>query len=119
MAELLVFLVGAILILVIGALVFLILQLQKKLDEIQFSKSSQSVKFGQMSEQWLPFSKNFPYSSKTFKFLGQPIDGIAFEDGKIVFCEFKTGSSQLSDRQKQIKKLVEGKKIEWFEMRMN
>ena len=104
---------------VIIALLYMILQLQKKIDEVMFMKNSQAVKHGQSTEQWLPFSKNFPYSSKNFKFLGQPIDGIVFDDGKIVFCEFKTGNAQLTDKQKQIKQLIESGNVEWFELRMN
>jgi len=71
-----------------------------------------------LTEQWIPFSKDFPYNSKNFKFLGQPIDGIAFEEDKIVLCEFKTNTSTLSEKQKQIKQLVESKKVEWLEFKI-
>ena len=90
-------------------------EIQQQLNELSFSKSSQSVKYGKMTEQWIPFSKDFPHNSENFRFLGSPIDGIVFNDDKIIFCEFKSNTSKLSEKQKRIKSLVESKKIEWLE----
>lgn len=90
--------------------------LQEQLQQLRFDKGSQSVRYGKTMEQFLPFSSNFPFSKKDFRFLGSPVDGIAFEQDKIVFIEFKAADSQLSEKQKQIKQLVQGKKIEWFEL---
>ena len=50
---------------------------------------SQSVKFGQISEQFIPLHKVFPWDSKQFRFLGSPIDGIQFEEDQIILLEFK------------------------------
>jgi len=94
------------------------LSLQNKFEELRFSKSSQSVKYGQLTEQWIPFSKNFPYDSQNFRFIGKPVDGVSFEGDKIVFVEFKTNKSQLSESQKRVKDLVKEKKVEWFELRV-
>ena len=96
------------------------IQLEKELNQLSFDKSSQSVKYGRISEQWIPLSEKFPFSKEKFKFIGQPIDGIVFEEDKIVFCEFKsTETAQLNESQKKIKDLVKEKKIEWFEMKMH
>lgn len=92
--------------------------LWETLQQLQFSKQSLSVKYGKTSEQWLPLSERFPYPKEKFRFLGNPIDGIAFLDNKIVFCEFKTNKSQLSETQKRIRDLVEEKQVEWMEMRL-
>ncbi len=94
-------------------------ELWDSLQQTQFSKQSLSVKYGKTSEQWLPLSERFPYPKEKFRFLGNPIDGIAFLDNKIVFCEFKTNKSQLSDTQKRIRDLVEEKQVEWMEMRLD
>lgn len=91
--------------------------LNLKLEQLAFAKSSQSVKYGKMSEQFIPFSNQFPFDPNRFRFLGSPIDGVAFEEEKIVFCEFKTNTSQLSEKQKKIKKLVEDRKVEWLEFK--
>ncbi|MBS3062532.1 MAG: endonuclease [Candidatus Diapherotrites archaeon] len=91
---------------------------QSELAELSFSKSSQSVKYGKLTEQWIPFTKDFPYSPEQFRFIGTPIDGLVFADDKIVFCEFKAASSQLSDKQKRVKELVEAKAVDWLEYRI-
>lgn len=108
-------------IILVVAIVFLWRQnelLRLQLEQILFAKNSQSVKYGKLTEQFIPFTEKFPFSSSAFRFLGTPIDGVAFEGDKIVFCEFKTASSQLSPLQKNIKKLVEEKKVEWFEFKL-
>jgi len=89
--------------------------LGEQLSSLKFSKSSQSVRYGKMTEQWIPFAEKFPHPSEQFRFIGSPIDGIVFADDEIVFCEFKSGTSKLNDRQKLIKELVKGKKVEWME----
>ena len=91
--------------------------LKSEYESLRFSKQSQSVKYGQLTEQWIPFSKNFPYNTQSFRFIGKPVDGVAFEDDKIVFVEFKSNKSSLNESQKKIKDLVEKKKVEWFELK--
>jgi predicted Holliday junction resolvase-like endonuclease len=112
-----VFLIALIFILIIFLVFFYkkSFELESQLNDLAFSKSSQSVKYGKLTEQWIPFSKHFPFNSENFKFLGAPIDGIVFDDNKIIFCEFKSNSSRLSGKQKKIKDLVQSKKVEWFE----
>jgi len=113
-------LVGFILLL-LAALAYLyskLAQLQAAFDDLSFRKSSQSVKYGKMTEQWIPFTKDFPFPPEQFRFLGMPIDGLVFGDDKIVFCEFKAASSQLSDKQKRVKELVKAKAVDWMEFRI-
>lgn len=93
-------------------------ELGQHVNELSFSKQSQSVKYGKMSENWIPLSEKFPYPKERFRFLGNPIDGIAFLDDKIIFCEFKTNTSRLSPKQEEIRDLVRNKKVEWHEMRV-
>lgn len=93
-------------------------ELSEYTNTLQFSKQSQSVKYGKMSENWIPLSEKFPYDKTKFRFLGNPIDGIAFLDDKIVFCEFKTNTSKLSHTQENIRDLVKNKKVEWNEFRV-
>lgn len=92
---------------------------KEELETIKFNKSSQSVKYGKMTEQWIPFSTKFPYNSEKFRFLGNPIDGIVFDENEIVFVEFKTNTSQLNQKQKEIKELILNKKVKWDEFRIN
>ena len=92
--------------------------LEAQLEDLSFKKKSQSVKYGKITEQFVPFLDDLPFSSENFRFLGSPIDGVAFEADSIVFCEFKAAGSNLSPLQKRIKELVESKKIEWLEFRL-
>lgn len=97
----------------------MIFSLKSEIEDLKFSKRSQSVKYGQLTEQWIPFSDKYPYNPQNFRFIGKPIDGISFEDDKIVFVEFKTNTSQLSETQKRVKDLVDNKKIEWLKLKMD
>ncbi len=90
---------------------------RKVVSPLKRDKKSISVLHGKIMEQFAPFMKNYPYETKKFRFIGSPIDGIQFEDDKILFVEFKTGNSKLSEEEKRIKEIVEKKKVEWFEIK--
>lgn len=92
--------------------------LESELSEILSRKQSMSTRYGQLSEQWLPLMESFPYDPKQFRFLGSPIDGIAFNEDCIVFCEFKFADSKLTEKERNIKKLIEEGKVEWKEFRV-
>jgi predicted Holliday junction resolvase-like endonuclease len=94
-------------------------KLKSSIDGLKFSKQSMCTKYGKMTEQFMPFLKEYPYDENNFRFLGTPVDGVQFNDDSIVFVEFKTGDSKLSDRQKRIKELVERKKVGFEEIRIS
>ena len=94
-------------------------KLKISLQETKFSKQSLSTKYGRMTEQFIPFLKVYPYDENNFRFLGTPVDGVQFEDDKIILMEFKTGDSQLSVRQKKIKELVKKNRVEFEEIRIS
>lgn len=73
---------------------------------------------GRIYEQYFPFLKEYPYDPREFRFLGTPVDGVQFENDGIVFVEFKSGSSRLSERQKHIKNLVMSKKVSFREFNL-
>jgi predicted Holliday junction resolvase-like endonuclease len=86
--------------------------------EVAFQKSSLSSKYGKMTEQFMPFLKHYPYDPQNFRFLGSPIDGIQFEEDKIILIEFKTATSRLSDKQRHIADLAAGRRIVFEEHRL-
>lgn len=92
----------------------------ERVDAVQ---KSRSVLTGQFSEQLAPFLPGFPYNPTEVKFLGSPIDFVAFKglDSKnptqIVFVEVKTGKSKLSSTQQKLKALIEQGKVSWEEYR--
>ena len=121
MADFLFLIVAAAAVLLLLLALFLLSRvssLERALADLRFSKSSQSVKYGKLTEQFIPFTKEFPFDSENFRFLGNPIDGIVFEDDKIIFAEFKAAGAQLSPKQRRIKDLVERKEVEWFEQKL-
>jgi predicted Holliday junction resolvase-like endonuclease len=89
-----------------------------ELSELKFSKQSLSSKYGRMTEQFMPFMKDYPYDAQNFRFIGAPIDGLQFEPDRVVFIEFKSADGRLSTRQKEIKDLILKKKVEFKEVRI-
>jgi len=89
--------------------------LKRERKKIEERKRSLSSLYGKITEQFAPFMKAYPFDSRRFRFIGSPIDGIQFEDDRIIFVEFKTARSKLSEDQKKIKELIENKKVEWYE----
>jgi len=89
--------------------------LRKKIREVEETKRSQSSIYGRITEQYAPFMKAYPFNPHKFRFIGEPIDGIQFEDDKIIFIEFKARGGTLTTRQKMIKKMVQANKISWYE----
>ncbi|MBI3260834.1 endonuclease [Candidatus Berkelbacteria bacterium] len=90
----------------------------RRLRQVSFQKVSLSTKYGKMSEQFMPFLKDYPYDPQQFRFIGTPIDGIQFTEDTVVFVEFKAADSALNPTQKHIKELIENKRVEWLEFRI-
>ena len=85
-------------------------------------KRSRAVLSGQITEQISPFLPDFPCSAADVRFVGKPVDFIAFPgmtEGKkieeVLIIEVKTGTSQLSSREKEIKELIENGKVRYME----
>lgn len=95
----------------------------RKLTEVNTTllsqKKSSEVRLGQISEHLAPFLKDFKHNPKKAHFLGMPVDYIVFEDDEIIFLEIKSGKSQLSKTQQNIKKLVSDGKVSWEVMRID
>ena len=89
---------------------------QIKVDAIQ---RSLAITKGKVTEHIVPYLPGFDLDPKDIRFLGTPIDLIAFKglnascEVEIVFIEVKTGGSVLSAREKAVKKAVEEKKVSW------
>ena len=94
-----------------------ITRLRTALGEERTRRGSLASTYGRISEQWFPLTDAFPYDSRGFRFLGSPIDGIQFEEERIIFCEFKANRSELSEGQRRIRDLVRQGRVEWQEFR--
>jgi predicted Holliday junction resolvase-like endonuclease len=89
--------------------------LARRLDDADFRQRSLSSTYGRITEQWFPLLDAYPYDPQDFRFLGSPVDGVQFEEDRIVFVEFKANKSRLSEKQRRIKKLVEEGYVYWEE----
>jgi predicted Holliday junction resolvase-like endonuclease len=94
-------------------------QTEKELSELKSQQQSKSVRLGQISEVVLPFHQDFPYDYKKLKPLFQPIDYIYFGEKEIVFIEMKMGTSQLSESQRKIRRLIEQGNVRFEEHRVS
>lgn len=91
--------------------------LRAALENERSRQKSLSTTYGRITEQWFPLMGAYPYDPQGFRFLGSPIDGVQFEEDRIVFVEFKANRSQLSENQRRIKRLIEEGYVYWEEHR--
>lgn len=89
-------------------------------------KRSKAVINGQIAEQIAPFLPDFPANPSDARFIGKPVDFIVFSGlsenekiDEILFVEVKTGKSLLSEREKEVKKAIEQRKVRYVEYRIN
>lgn len=97
----------------------------KKLLRKDAVKRSKAVIGGQVFEQIAPFLPNFPANPSDARFIGKPVDFVAFsglcENNKIdeiLFIEVKTGKSALNNREKEVKKAVQEGRVRYVEYRI-
>ena len=117
--------------LVLGAILLLLLIIQTirlgrdhsrlRSDAI---KRSRSVLGGQLAEQVAPYLPGFPCNPADARFLGKPVDFVAFpgltEDNtvhEVLLIEVKTGTSNLSGREREIKRAVAEGRVRYVEYR--
>ncbi|MCQ2598051.1 MAG: Holliday junction resolvase [Treponema sp.] len=87
-------------------------------------KRSKAVIGGQVAEQIAPFLPGFPYNAGDCRFVGKPVDLVVFSGmsennqvDEIVFVEVKTGTSALTEREKQVKDCVLKGRVRYIEYR--
>jgi predicted Holliday junction resolvase-like endonuclease len=86
-------------------------------------KQSRAVLGGKFTEQLVPFFPDFKYDPTEVRFIGSPIDMIAFpglssgDPEEIVILEIKTGkNAQLTASQQKIRQLIEDGMVRWDEV---
>jgi predicted Holliday junction resolvase-like endonuclease len=87
-------------------------------------KRSRSVLSGNFSEQIAPYFPDFQHSPTELRFIGKPIDFIAFtgmdekDITEVVFIEVKSGQSKLSTQERRLRDAVRAGKVRWEEYRV-
>lgn len=85
---------------------------------------SRAVLSGNFSEQLAPYLPDFKYNPSDCRFIGKPVDMIVFNglsDGElkdVTFLEIKSGDSKLNNNQRELKKIIEQKKVKFEEYRV-
>ncbi len=85
---------------------------------------SRAVLSGQLSEQLAPWLPDFPVNPADARFIGKPVDFVAFcgaEGGtvdEIVFIEVKKGRSTLSPVERSIRDAIVHGRVRWVEYRL-
>lgn len=82
-------------------------EVKEKLDTSNGKQISERVRLGQVSENIIPFLSSFPYDPKRVRGLFNPVDLLVFNDDEIIFVEVKTGDAKLTEKQRNIKRLIE------------
>lgn len=95
---------------------------EKKIRQDAVAKSLAVTK-GKITEHLIPYFPAFAYNPKDARFLGSPVDFVIFDGlsegelSEVVLVEVKTGSSQLSKREKQVRECVEGGRVRYEVLR--
>jgi len=90
----------------------------------QSSNTQRAVIKGQLAEQFYPLTDRCQYHPSDMRFMGMPIDYIIFDGytackdegghiNEIIFAEIKSGSSQLSRHQREIRDAVINGRVRW------
>lgn len=85
---------------------------------------SRAVIGGQFSEQLAPFLPDFPFDPTEVRFVGKPVDFIAFKGlssgvvSEIGFVEIKSGQSRLSAAELSVREAVQQGRVSFVEYRV-
>ena len=129
--QILIFFASAIIFFILGKIIGSLLEKAKITKKIQTErndavKRSRAVIGGQVTEQLAPLFPDFPARYDEVKFIGKPVDFIAFKGleescdngekchvDEALFIEVKTGNSALSTRERAIKQAVDEGRVRY------
>lgn len=129
--QILIFFASSILFFILGKIIGSLLEKAKITKKIQTErndavKRSRAVIGGQVTEQLAPLFPDFPARYDEVKFIGKPVDFIAFKGleescdngekchvDEVLFIEVKTGNSALSTRERAIKQAVDEGRVRY------
>jgi predicted Holliday junction resolvase-like endonuclease len=86
-------------------------------------RRSRAVLGGQVAEQIAPYLPGFPFDPTEIRFIGKPVDFVAFKGAsaglieEVVFVEVKSGGAGLNKAERSLKAAVEAGRVRWAEYR--
>lgn len=89
-----------------------------KLSEARSRKRSQSVRYGQLTEEFAPWMEAWPFDTEGFRSLGDPVDGVQFDGDRVYLVEIKAAGGRLSSRQRELRDAVEEGRVGWLTFRV-
>lgn len=85
---------------------------------------SRAVLGGHFTENLAPFLPDFPFLPNECRFVGKPVDFIVFRGAdeknikEVIFVEVKSGKSQLSAHELNLKETIDNKRVRFVEYRI-
>jgi predicted Holliday junction resolvase-like endonuclease len=86
-------------------------------------RRSRAVLGGQLAEQVAPYLPGFPFDPAEVRFIGKPVDFVAFVGAssglvdEVAFVEVKSGQASLSKVERSLRDAVLAGKVRWVEYR--
>lgn len=116
--------VSALLLLLVVALGWGLVNRQRSLRRLRSELHGTRVRGGYVAESLAPLIDDFPVDigkpGCATVFLGQPVDYVHFDpDEGVTFIEVKSGSADLSARQRRFRQLVEEGRVRWETYRVD
>jgi len=90
-------------------------RLREELRSVASSRQSLAASHDRLTAQWAPLLSRYPYDPRRFRFVGSPVDGVQFEEDRVVFVEFTEGVD-LGPEQQRVRDLVRAGRVEWLEV---
>lgn len=87
-------------------------------------RRSRAVLVGQIGEQLAPYFPGFPCDPADARFLGKPVDFVAFPGAseglprEVVFIEVKSGDARLSAPERALRDAIVAGRVRWLEYRL-
>ncbi len=87
-------------------------------------KRSRATLGGQFLEQLAPYLPDFPAEPTEVRFIGKPVDFVAFRGAsagaveRVTFIEVKSGGSKLSTVERTLRDAIESGRVDWVEYRV-
>lgn len=88
--------------------------------EHQSRGKSRSTRYGKLTERFAPWMAAWPFDDPgRFRFLGDPIDGVQFEEDAIYVVEIKTADSALKPAQAAVRNAILNGRVGWVQFNVH
>ncbi len=93
-------------------------RLRRRIRDSEARRRGGAARHGRTMEHLAPWAAQWPGNPRGFRFIGDPIDGVQFNDDGILIVEIKAGRGRLSPVQRRVRDHVQAGRVEWREIRI-